>query len=536
MKDFIKKYWINALGLGLLFTALLYFLKLAVASGWFPIELRLALSGLLGCSGLFFGFKFISEQKPMTGQVFAGLGTAVLYATIGYISFSEELLWSSSSLLIAMVGVSSIVSGLAVKNNQRILFALSILGGLITPFVIKASAQMDVALFIYVLILNLAAIYASVSKGWKENMLIGFALTIGLFSTYFFLFEPVSWQRPFTYCTIMFVVFMVGFAITPFRENKKYDGFELIMGIFNGINFMLWSYWIFAEFSMPYVIPLLIVGSTFLALSCLIYYRSEKRGIAAFGTYMALALISLGVAGNDLGMLYQKGGMDYVITAMVWLLLIAAVFTVGKKIKDRQLVFGSLLGYLLLIVYWFARAWEVDWLPIFGIEYIPFLNAGALVWLGLIILGFNYAIEIGKGDEELLAWGGGNNASALLALVSHIQIGGLLTIQVMNLWEAYDMGWLNGDLTLSACWFVYALVLFLWNSRLPHAMFRWLGGAVLIASTAKVVLWDLQGESSTQKILFLLFLGGVTLLIGRVRARKNLKLMEPSEEAVQAEQ
>ncbi len=521
MKDFIQKYWINALGLGLLFTALLYFLKLAVANGWFPIELRLALSSLLGCSGLFFGFKMVHQQKPVTGQVLAGLGTAVLYATIGYISFSEELLWSSSSLLIAMIGVSSVVSGLAVRQDQRILFALSILGGLITPFVIKASAQLDVPLFIYVLILNVAAIYAGISKGWKENMLIGFVLTIGLFSSYYFLFDPVSWERPFTYCTIMFVVFMVGFVITPFRENEKYDGLELILGIFNGVNFILWSYWIFDQFSIPYVTPLLIVGTSFLTLACLIYYRSEKRGIAAFGTYMALALISLGVAGNDLGMLYQKGGMNYVITAMVWLLLIGAVFTIGKKLKDRQLFFGSLVGYFFLIVYWFARAWEVDWLPVLGVEYIPFLNAGALVWLGLIILGFNYAIDVRNGGESLLAWGGRGTASALLALISHIQIGGLLTIQVMNLWEAYDMNWLNRDLTLSACWFVYALVLFLWNSRLPHAMFRWLGGAVLLFSSGKVLLWDLQGESTTQKILFLLFLGGITLLIGRIRARKN---------------
>ncbi|MCE7990685.1 MAG: DUF2339 domain-containing protein [Roseivirga sp.] len=536
MKDFIQKYWINALGLGLLFTALLYFLKLAVASGWFPIELRLALSSLLGCSGLFFGFRLVNQQKPVTGQVLAGLGTAVLYATIGYISFSEEMLWSSSSLLIAMVGVSSVVSGLAVRQNQRILFALSILGGLITPFVIKASAQLDVALFIYVLILNLAAIYASISKGWKENMLIGFVLTIGLFSSYYFLFEPGSWQRPFTYCTIMFVVFMVGFVITPFRENKKYDGFELILGVFNGVNFILWSHWIFKEFSIPYVTPLLIVGVSFLTLSCLIYHRSEKRGMAAFGTYMAMALMSLGIAGNDLGRLYQQGGLNYVITAMVWLLLIASVLIIGKKIKDRQLVYGSMLGYLLLIVYWFGRAWEVDWLPVLGVEYIPFLNAGALVWLGLIILGFNYSIDVRNGDEQLLVWGGKGTASALLALVSHIQIGGLLTIQVMNLWEAYDMGWLNRDLSLSACWFLYALVLFLWNSRLPHALFRWLGGAVLIVSAAKVMLWDLAGESTTQKILFLLFLGGVTLIIGRIRAKKNLKAGIPEGEVAQIEQ
>lgn len=535
MKDFIQKYWINALGLGLLFIALLYFLKLAVANGWLPIELRLSLSALLACSGLFFGFRLSKQHQPITGQALAGLGTAVLYATIGYISFSEEILWSNSSLLIAMVGVSSLISGVSIRQNQRILFTLSILGGLITPFVIRASAQLDVPLFIYVLILNLAAIYASISKGWKENMLIGFVLTIGLFSSYYFLFDPISWTKPFTYSTIMFVVFMVGFMIIPFRENKQYDGFELILSIFNGVNYILWSYWIFEEFSKPYVVPMLIVGGCFLVLSCLIYYRSKKRGVAAFGTYLALALISLGIAGSDLGLLFQKGGIDYVVTAMVWLMLIFTVFTVGKKLKDRQVMVGSKVAYIFLIVYWFTKAWEVDWLPILGVPYIPFLNAGALVWLGLILLGFQFALHIERSPEELLEWGGRGTASALMALISHLLIAGLISVQVMNLWEAYDMNWLDEDLTLSSCWFIYALVLFLWNSKLPHVLFRWMGGAVLIISTGKVLAWDLVGESSTQKIVFLLFLGAVTLLIGRVSVARKQKNQEETADAIPME-
>lgn len=535
MKEFVQKYWVNALGLSLLFIALLFFLKLAVASGWLPIELRLSLAALLGCTGLFFGFRMVGQKRPIIGQVLAGLGTAVLYATIGYISFTEELVWSTSSLLIAMVGVGAIVSGVAIRQNQRILFTISILGGLITPFIIKASAQMDVALFVYVLVLNLAAIYASISKGWKENVFIGLVLTIGLFSSYYFLFEPASWERPFTYCTILFVVFTIGLAITPFRENKKYDGSELMLSIFNGINYILWSYWIFEEHSISHIVPLAILGVSLLILSCLIYYRSEKRGIAASGTYMALSLISLGIAGSDVGILFQEGGLNYVITASVWLLLITAVFVIGKKLNDRQVVLGALIGYLILMLYWFVNAWNVDWFPILGIEYIPFLNPGALLWLGLIVLGFYFSIYIKKEEELPSPWSNNDIGATLVALLSHIQVGGLLSIQVMNLWDAYDMQWLNMDLTLSSCWFIYALILFLWNSKLPHPLFRWMGGAVLIISTAKVLLYDLIGESSIQKIIFLLFLGGITLLIARVRAKRKLNAADDHDQIIQME-
>lgn len=534
MKDFIQRHWINALGLIFFFIALLYFLKLAVANGWFPIELRLALSTLLGCCGLFFGFRQHQAGKPIFGQTLAGLGTAVLYATIGYISFSDDIHWSNGSLLVAMVGISSIVSVVAIRQQQRILFGLSILGGLVTPFVIKASASMDIPLFIYVLILNVAAIYAGISRGWKENILGAFVLTIGLFSSYYLLFDPVDWQRPFVYVTCLFGLFMIGFLIIPFWENKKYDGLELLLVVVNGINYVLWSYWIFSEFSLPHVVPLLIVGLLYMGLACTIYYRSEKRGMVAFGTLMLVSLITLGVAGNDLTLLNWGGGLNYAITAGVWMLLVHVVFTLGKKLKDATIIYTSLAGYALLIIYWFATAWSVDWIPIFGIEYIPFINIGSLIWFASIVMGFRMALhfksaatgEYGKSEEH---------AAALMSMVSHVQIGGLLTIQISNLWWAYDMKGLNFGLTLSLVWFVYALVIFAWNSRLPHVLFRWFGGAVLIVSSLKVIFLDLGASSSVQKILFLLALGGISLIIARIKSRSDANRQNISEELVETE-
>lgn len=520
MRDFVQRYWINALGLLFFFVALLYFLKLAVANGWFPIELRLALSTLLGFSGLFFGFNFHKSGKPIVGQVLVGLGTAVLYATVGYISFSNEIHWSNGAMLVAMVGIGTIVSIISIRQNQRILFALSILGGLITPFIIRASGNMDVPLFIYVFVLNGAALYAGASRGWKENIIGSFLLTIGLFATYYFLFDPVAWTRPFIYASALFLLFLIGFLIRPFKENDRYEGMELFLVVSNGINYVLWSYWIFSSFKLSHVVPFLVIGVLFMALACVIYYRSQKRGIVAVGTYTVLALITLGIAGNDLTLYFWKGGINYVITAAVWLLLVIGVFSLGKKLKDQLVVSVSMCAYLLLLIYWFVHSWSVDWLPIMGIKYIPFLNVGALVWIASILLGFRFALAL-KQDGERDEAAPNGHAAAIFTMISHIQIGGLLTIQISNLWEAYPMGNLDYDLTLSLSWFVYALVIFAWNSRLPHVLFRYFGGAVLLISSAKVIFFDLGANASLQRIIFLLVLGGLTLLIGKISSQSR---------------
>jgi len=526
MKDFVQRYWINALGLLFFFVALLYFLKLAVTSGWFPIELRLALSTLLGFSGLYFGYHFHQKDKPIISQVLAGLGTAVLYATVGYISFSNAIYWSTGAMMVAMAGIGAIVSVISVRQNQRILFALSIMGGLITPFIIRASGSMDVPLFIYVFVLNAAALYVSVSRGWKENIIGAFVVTVTLFASYYFLFDPVEWGRPFIYLTALFLLFFVGFLIKPFKENDRYDGLELFLVLANGVNYVLWSYWIFESFELSHIIPFLIVGVLFMGLACLIYYRSQRRGLVAVGTYMVLSIITLGIAGNDLTLFDWGGGINYVITAAVWLLIVSSVFALGMKLKDNLVMQLSKGAYLMLLVYWFALAWSVDWQPIFGIKYIPFLNLGALVWVACVLVGFRFALALKKLGQIDGSDAKGHEA-AIFSMISHAQIGGLLTIQIANLWDAYNMGNLDFDLTISLCWFVYALVIFAWNSRLPHVFFRYFGGAVLLVSSAKVILYDLGGGSSVQRIVFLLILGGITLIIGKLSSKSRKDLPDP---------
>jgi len=521
MKNFLQKYWINALGIGFLFTALLYFLKLAVDNDWVPLELRLSLSTLLGLSGLFFGFKFIKRERSILGQVLAGVGTAVLYATIAFISFSDEMQWSNGSLLIVMIALGITISGASIRHNQRILFALSVLGGLITPFIIQATQGMDIPLFIYVLVINLGAIYASIAKGWKENIGMAFFMTIALFASYYFFFESAGWVRPFFYITVFFVIFLIAFVINSLKNKDRHDPIDLLFAAFNGVNYIFWSQYVLGDFKLSYTIPFSIVGFFFLALAIFFYTKSKGRAVVEFCTYLVLSLVTLGIVGNDLSLLYDEGGMNYVIVAAVWLLLISVVFYVGKKMKDLQVFVFSLVAFLGLVIYWFFNAWAVDWISIFGIKYIPFLNPGALIWIGLIILGFLFAIDFRSGASDPHGKPKPNNA-ALVAVISHILIGGLLTVQIMNLWSAYSMDGLNQNLTLSLCWFIYALIIFLWNKYTEHKFFKILGATVLIVSTMKVVIWDLDGESSMEKIIFLLILGGITLLIGKLQGKRTI--------------
>ena len=106
--------------------------------------------------------------------------------------------------------------------------------------------------------------------------------------------------------------------------------------------------------------------------------------------------------------------------------------------------------------------------------------------------------------------------SLVLAILSHLVLGGLLTIQVQNTWDAYNLTFIEDHVMLSISFAVYALALFLWGAYNDQTPFRILGSTVLVVTAIKVFLIDLQESSTIYMVLFLFLLGGLTLAIARI--------------------
>lgn len=531
MNEFIKKYWIHGLGLGLIFTGIIYFIDLAIANEWLPVELRIALSVVLGLTGLYLGHQYHQKGKRTVGQVLAGTGVSVLYATIAYLSFTDGVTWSNGALLISMVALNVGVSIISFRYDMRILFNISLMGGLVTPFFIEAVHQMDVALFIYILSLNVAALASAVYKGWKESMALSFGLTVGLFGLYYSLFEPEQWGRPFLYLSAFFLVYTVGLLLYSLREKASPSGLSLYLGVLNGVHFVFWSVFIFKAFSLPHVIPLLIVGLVFMLISLVIYLKSQRSFSIGMAAYGLLGLLVVAIAGNDMGSLFDLGGIHHAFSAALWTAIVAAVYMVARRLRSAPALTASLIGLVGVITYWYGVAWEVEWVEFWGIEYLPFFNIGGMVWVAIAALSFHMSVFLSGQGESIFSGTDAKTLSLMTALLGHIVVGGLLSIQILNLWEAYDLHFVSEDLSLSVCWFVYALILFLWGAKSRSVIFSILGGGVLVLSTLKVFLWDLTGDSTIQKVLFLLVLGSLTLLIAKVRARSLSVTTRPIEAA-----
>lgn len=522
----MKKYGITLLGAGFLFLAFGYFLKMAVDLNWIPPAGRAAIGMLLGVTGLFAGYTQYQAKRKVLGEIIAGFGTGLLYATFAYASFAESIQWSGNTLAISMIALSSLVTYVGYKMEMRILVYLSFLGGFLTPIIIKASPSQDWMLFGYMLVLNVSALWLSASKNWQELRVMSFVFTLILFCSYYFYFEPENWGKPMFFASAFFLVYMLGLIGSSWFERKKFEGLNLYLGLVNAIHFVFWSIFILQEFSLSYALPTMLVGVIFLA-AALTIRKLSSDSLLPVAAYAILGILVIAIAAGDMGLLFQTAGMNYVVTTSVWLMLGAVVFAAGWLLSNKHIRYGAVGVWTLVMIYWFMVAWDVQWVEWFGVTYIPFINPGALVWMLMAAIGFTFSRLILKAkDAELQLqdqW-----ISTGLAVASHIVIGGLLTIQIANVWDAYQIDHEFKALFISLAWFIYAFSIFLWGAFSKNTVFRWMGYVVLVISSIKVLAFDLSGEATLYKVGFLAGVGVITLAIGLV----NKKWLDKSEEKV----
>jgi hypothetical protein len=491
---------------------------------------------------IYYGYAKFKVRANLATELLAGLGSAVVFATFAYASFSIEINWSVNAIIIAMLSFTGLIAFIGYTQEMRKFSFIALLGGLITPIVLKAPEQQVFVLFLYVLILNAFALYLSAVKKWPELRLMSFLVTMAIYITYYIYFEPFSWQKPMFYITVFFVVYFIGLIISGMTEKEKFEGLNLWMSIINAINFVFWSIFILSSFTVPYALPTMIVGVLFIISSAFI---QKKIGVSAMPTifYFLLGVILISISGSELATNFYKHGMHHVINVSIWLFLTVVIFIAANYSKVSFARYLALAAWTFTFIYWYAVAWDVEWVRWFGLDFIPFINPGALVWIGLAITGFVFSDRFRARGEVAkdFPYDNRNDWVALaLALASHSVVGGLLTIQIQNTWDAYQLEFVTVNIFLSISWMVYALSLFAWGAYSNQLPFRFMGSAVVIITSVKVFLEDIRGASSIYIALFLLIIGLIVLLIARIdkywrekhQEDKTNQITEPKESGI----
>lgn len=166
--------WAGAIALAIAGTL---FAKYSIENNLIPPALRIASLILLGLVALVGSEVFFRPRYPATASPVCGAGIAILYAAF-YAGHSAYDLFSLP-LTFALMALTTVVAGLlSVRYNSVFIAVLGLLGGFATPLLLSSGKDRPVALFSYVLMLDLGFLAISVHKRWHRVVWLSFVATV----------------------------------------------------------------------------------------------------------------------------------------------------------------------------------------------------------------------------------------------------------------------------------------------------------------------------------------------------------------------
>ena len=142
-----------------------YFEKLAIDSHWVGETARVIQGGMIGLVLVAAGRRFVRAGYRLYGQILSGCGVAILYVST-YAAFNFYHLITEPVAFVLMSGVTALAAWLADRQRSQGLALVAVGGGFVTPFLLQASSDTEVALFGYEAILVAGTMFLSRRRDW----------------------------------------------------------------------------------------------------------------------------------------------------------------------------------------------------------------------------------------------------------------------------------------------------------------------------------------------------------------------------------
>jgi uncharacterized membrane protein len=156
--------WIGGLAL---FLGVVFFVKYSFEHNWISPEVRVGLGFLTGIGLLIGGIRMSRKDYPTLSQTLCATGVLILYAvTYACRSIYHFQFFDTFPTFCLMVLITTTAFLLAVRLNALVVGILGMLGGFLTPILIRTDQDNPLGLFGYIAILDLGLILVAGRRRW----------------------------------------------------------------------------------------------------------------------------------------------------------------------------------------------------------------------------------------------------------------------------------------------------------------------------------------------------------------------------------
>lgn len=525
----IGSQWFNRIGILAVLIGVAWFLKLAFDNHWIG-PLGRVLIGLVAGAGLIaWSERFRSHGYAAFSYSLKAIGSGVLYLSL-WAAFSVYHLVASPVAFAAMIAVTAFNGFLAWAQDAELLALYAIVGGLSTPALLSTGENHEVALFTYLLLLDLAVLALVALKPWSRLLtgaFLGTVLYVSLWAAEFYRTDEFGATAFFLAC--FFLIFALAPRLVRLRGGETatpsaWDNLALIvMPVANAALGFLAFYLMLEDARNQAAEPWVAVAFSAFYL-CLL--RLPKRGVLREGSATVAAIyLTVAVVFLTIAIPLKAHGRWLTIG---WLVEGGALMSVAWRMRSRLLRVLAVLCTVLGVVILVAGDPTASTTPIFnerfGTYCVGIAVCALIAWM---------AVKAPAPKEEpfaVLAW-------PVIAVGAGLAVNALILLAVG--WEIHSFWWYlqyRGDWTLLHDYRMYAqftysaffmafgaalLGLGFWRRT---AFLRWQALVLLAAAIGKVFTVDVSALSQGYRILSFLGLGALLLGVSFVYQRDWLHL------------
>jgi uncharacterized membrane protein len=204
------------------------FVKYAWENDWIGPAGRVLCGAAFGLALVALGVRLLGRQYRPLGQGLAGAGLASLYVSAyGAHGFYDLVSRQVAGAFMLVVTVNAVL--LAARLQARLLATLAWTGAYLTPVLLSTGEDRAVALFSYLLLLDIGAIALDRWRPWPETVPLAMAGTIALYGAWFAtFFRPERFEVAAFGLVLFTAVFVAG--PRPATDRPPWPAFALVVG------------------------------------------------------------------------------------------------------------------------------------------------------------------------------------------------------------------------------------------------------------------------------------------------------------------
>jgi uncharacterized membrane protein len=525
----IGSQWFNRIGILAVLIGVAWGLKLAFDNHWIGPLGRVIIGLVAGAALIAWSERFRNRGYVRFSYSLKAIGTGILYLSL-WAAFSLYHLIASPVAFGAMIVVTAFIGFLAWVQNAELLALYAIVGGLSTPALISTGENHEVALFAYLLLLDLAVLVLVALRPWSRLLsgaFIGTILYVSLWSFAFYENNEFGTTAFFVSCFFLIFAFaprLVRVGRGDQTSPTRWDSLAvLVVPIANAALGFLAFYIMLEHADNSAPEPWIAVA---FAAFYLLLLRLPQRGIlressdALAALHLTVAVVFLTIA------IPLKAHGRWLTTG--WLVEGGALTWVARRIGSRLLRALAVLCVTLGLVALVSVNPAASTTPIFNERFGTCLVAIAvcafITWLAM------KAPPDAQDRFAVLAW-------RTIAIAAALAVNGLILFAVG--WEIHSYWWYlqyRGDwnlvhdyrmyaqFTYSAFFMIFGATLLGLGFWRRTAFLRWQALVLLAVAIGKVFTVDVSELSQGYRILSFLALGVLLLAVSFVYQRDWLNL------------